>query len=188
MKVGMPIQVLSSMNNGIGSDMNGTIIMNKQNLEGASVTGIASDKSQAQITIRGIENKPGELSKIFNALGEAGIGKDMITQPVAPIGTTDSRVDLTFTVQKNDSEQAVTILNGLGYEDIDTDLDIVKISIVGVGMASDHSVSATFFSALKDFNILAVATSEIKISVLVRAAHEIEALNSLHTAFSLDKK
>lgn len=186
MKFKMPIQVLSSMNDGIGSDKKGTMIM-EECLEGAAVTGIASDKNQAQVTIWNVQNTSGELAKIFNALALANINKDMISQPVAKDGES---VDITFTVAPNDLETTVQTLNDIDHSLIETDKDVVKVSAVGVGMASDDTVSAKFFQALGgvNINVSAVTTSEIKISVLVHSDNEAEALTSLHRAFGLDKK
>ena len=188
MKYNIPIQVLSSLGDGIGSDLEGTMIMDEiETMEGGAVTGISHDFNDAQLTVYKIKDEFGQAANILSALSDAQINKDMIIQPVSNgSGTTP----MTLSVPKQDAERAQNALKALGYGHVEVDTDIVKISAVGSGMKTDHTVSTTFFKTLADnkINTRAIATSEIKISVIVRADHAETALTKLHSAFGLDRK
>jgi len=136
-----------------------------------------------------VPDNPGIAAAIFGPLAEASINVDMIVQNVSEDG---KATDLTFTVPKDDLARTLELLGGqkekLGFERVEGDPDVVKISVVGVGMRSHAGVALRMFKALADkgINIQVISTSEIKISVLVSGAYTELALRSLHTAYGLD--
>jgi len=169
----------------------GTLICGEEEIvEQQVVTGIAFSKDEAQISIRRVADKPGVAASIFVPLADAGINVDMIVQNVSADGAT---TDLTFTVPSADYERArVTIekaKGSIGYERMDGATDVAKVSVIGIGMRSHAGVAAQAFKALaeKKINILAITTSEIKFSVLIKASQTDLAVRTLHTLYGLDK-
>jgi aspartate kinase len=158
-------------------------------VEQAIVSGIAYSRDEAKITLLKVPDRPGVAAKIFGPLAEAAINVDMIVQNVSPEG---DRTDLTFTVGKADLERAVGVIKekctDLGYVDLLADANVVKVSVIGVGMRSHAGVAQQMFNALaeKGINIQVISTSEIKVSVLIAEDYTELALRSLHTAYGLD--
>ncbi|MDD4616851.1 MAG: aspartate kinase [Alphaproteobacteria bacterium] len=190
MRYRMPVQVLSTFANEIGSDLPGTLVAEgNKTMEENPVTGIAHTRDEAQITLTGIEDKPGMAAKIFGPLARAGINVDMIVQTASSNGVTD----LSFTVSKLDADRAVKVLDdekkAIGFEKLASLREMSKISLVGIGMRNHVGVAATMFETLaaKGINILVIETSEINTSVLISDEYTELALRSLHTAYGLDK-
>jgi aspartate kinase len=185
MNHGVRLQVLSSF-----IDAPGTLVVDEEEIvEQEIVSGIAHSGNEAKITLVRVPDNPGIAAAIFGPLSEASINVDMIVQNVSDDG---KATDLTFTVPKDDLARTLEVLEGakktLGFERVVGDPDVVKISVVGVGMRSHAGVAMRMFQALADkgINILVISTSEIKISVLVSDAYTELALRSLHTAYGLD--
>ena len=184
MKERVRLQVLSSF-----SDAPGTMVVDEEEvLEQEIVAGIAYSRDEAKITVRRVPDRPGIAAAIFVPLAEAHINVDMIVQNVAEDGTTD----MTFTVGKTDLPRATAVLEtarqAIGFAEITTDLNVAKISVVGVGMRSHAGVAGTMFRTLaeRSINIQVISTSEIKVSVLVAAEYTELAVRALHTAYDLD--
>ena len=168
----------------------GTLVCDEDDiLEQRVVSGIAYTKDEAKITLLGVADKPGVAGKVFGSLAEANINVDMIVQNVSPDGT---YTDMTFTVPAGDYDRCKRVLESardeIGYTDLRGALDIVKVSVIGVGMRSHAGVAAQMFNALaeKGINIEAISTSEIKISVLIDAAYAELAVRTLHSLYGLD--
>lgn len=170
----------------------GTLVCSEDEIvEQQVVSGIAYAKDEAKVTLVSIADKPGVAAKVFGPLADANINVDMIVQNVSADGKT---TDLTFTVGETDLARALEVLEArrdeLDYNDLTSASDIVKVSIIGVGMRSHAGVAANMFNELseKGINILAISTSEIKISILIDAAYQELAVRSLHSLFGLDKE
>ena len=168
----------------------GTIVCDEDEIvEQQVVSGIAYAKDEAKVTILKVADKPGVAARIFGPLAEASINVDMIVQNVAPDGKS---TDMTFTVQAAELPRTLEVLKaaktGIGYFDVMSSADVVKVSVIGIGMRSHAGVAAQMFKALADkgINILAISTSEIKISVLIDAAYAELAVRTLHTLYGLD--
>ncbi|MBX2806798.1 MAG: aspartate kinase [Hyphomicrobiales bacterium] len=168
----------------------GTLVCDEDDiLEQRVVSGIAYAKDEAKITLLGVADKPGVAAKVFGPLADSNVNVDMIVQNVSADGTS---TDMTFTVPAGDFERSRRVLESardkIGYTDLRGALDIVKVSIIGVGMRSHAGVAAQMFSALADkgINIEAISTSEIKISVLIDAAYAELAVRTLHSLYGLD--
>jgi aspartate kinase len=168
----------------------GTIVCSEDEIvEQQVVSGIAYAKDEAKVTVLKVEDKPGVAARIFGPLAEASINVDMIVQNVTPDG---KNTDMTFTVQTAELPRALEVLKAakqdIGYFDVKSSADVVKISIIGVGMRSHAGVAAQMFKALaeKGINIHAISTSEIKVSVLIDAAYAELAVRALHTLYGLD--
>ncbi len=178
------IQVLSSF-----TDAPGTLVVDEDEImEKQVVSGIAYAKSEAKITLVGVENTPGIAGDIFGPLAAGNVNVDMIIQNISEDG---KKTDLTFTVPENDVDKATNILKESGhvkYAKLMSDREVVKISVIGVGMRSHAGVAARMFETLaaKGINIQVISTSEIKISVLIRAEYYELAVRALHTVFGLD--
>ena len=175
------LQVLSSF-----IDAPGTLVVDEEEIvEQEIVSGIAHSGNEAKITLVRVPDNPGIAAAIFGPLAESSINVDMIVQNVSEDG---QATDLTFTVPKDDLARTLEVLEGqkeaLGFERVEGDPDVVKISVVGVGMRSHAGVAMRMFQALADkgINIQVISTSEIKISVLVSDTYTELALRSLHTA------
>jgi aspartate kinase len=169
----------------------GTLVCDETDmLEHHVVSGIAYAKDEAKVTVLSIEDKPGVAASIFMPLAEANINVDMIVQNISEDGR---KTDLTFTVAAADLQRALEVLRDrkdtIRYRDLRGDTDVVKVSVIGVGMRSHAGVAAEMFQALADkqINIQAISTSEIKISVLLGAAHTEAAVKTLHSLFGLDR-
>ena len=168
----------------------GTLICDEEEiLENQVVTGIAFSKDEAQISIRRVEDKPGVAAAMFGPLADANINVDMIVQNISA----DGRTDITFTVPVTDYERAKQVLEKVkkkvGFAALEGAADVVKVSIIGVGMRTHAGVAATAFKALaeRQINIRAISTSEIKISVLIDAAYTELAVRTLHSVYGLDQ-
>ncbi len=179
-----------------GATPPGTLICPEQDLEDdimeqETVSGIAYAKDEAQISLRRVADKPGIAAAVFGPLSEARINVDMIVQNVSEDGTV---TDMTFTVPESDLDKARTVLEAakddIGYQVVQSDPGMVKVSVVGIGMRSHAGVAATAFKALADkgVNIRAITTSEIKISILIDADYAELAVRALHSVYGLDKK
>ncbi|MES2823183.1 MAG: aspartate kinase [Pseudomonadota bacterium] len=185
-KYNVPLRVLSSFKDGPGT----LITLDEEDLtmEQPIVSGIAFNRDEAKVTVAGVPDVPGVASKILAPIGAANIEIDVIVQNVAADNTTD----LTFTVQKNDMNKAVAVLESvakeIGAREVRSDDKIAKVSIVGVGMRSHAGVASRMFTALAadGINIQMITTSEIKISVIIDERYLELAVRSLHTAFGLD--
>ncbi len=174
------------------NDPSGTLVCDEDEImEQHIVSGIAYSKDEAKVTILSVEDKPGVSAAIFGLLADANINVDMIVQNVSDDGRF---TDMTFTVPVNDFERAQKVIlamkEDLGFRDLICSTNVVKVSVIGVGMRSHAGVAARMFKALaeKGINIQAIATSEIKISVLIDAAYTELAVRALHSVYGLDKK
>ena len=175
-----------------GNSFAGTLICNEDEiLENPVVTGIAYTKDEAQISLRRVPDKPGVSAAVFGPLAKNNINVDMIVQSVSEDG---SRTDMTFTLPEGDVDMAMKVLQDakedIGYEILQSDKNLVKISVIGIGMRSHAGVAATAFNALakKDINIRAITTSEIKFSILIDADYTELAVRTLHSEYALDQK
>jgi aspartate kinase len=170
----------------------GTIVCSEDEIvEQQVVSGIAYAKDEAKVTLLKIADKPGVAASVFGPLAEANVNVDMIVQNLSSDG---KHTDMTFTVQGSELPRALEVLKGvqkqIGYFAINSSADVVKVSVIGVGMRSHAGVAAMMFKALaaKGINILAITTSEIKISVLIDAAYSELAVRTLHSLYGLDKE
>jgi aspartate kinase len=189
MRYNMPLQVLSSFEDRPGTLIVGDEKIEELHMERQLVTGIAHDKNEARVTLTGLPDKAGTVAAIFAPLAKANINVDMIVQSTPGPGEKSA---LTFTVPQAALTHAVAELENakaaIGFEEIGTDTDVVKISAVGIGMRSNAGIAAKMFETLAErgINILAISTSEIKVSVLVPEEYTELAVRVLHTAFGLD--
>jgi aspartate kinase len=179
------VQVLSSF-----IDAPGTLVVDEDEIvEKQVVSGIAYSRDEAKITLLKVADRPGVAAAIFGPLADDAINVDMIVQNISEDGRT---TDLTFTVGKADLERAVRVLEGkrkeLGFAELKPDSNVVKISVIGVGMRSHTGVAKQMFQTLaeKGINIQVISTSEIKVSVLVAEEYTELAVRALHTAYGLD--
>src|SRR5436190_8235355 len=178
------VQVLSSF-----TDIPGTLVVDEDEIvEKQVVSGIAYSPDEAKITVQRVADRPGVAAAIFGPLADSAINVDMIVQNVSE----DGRTDLTFTVARSDLDRAVAVLEGcraaVGFHALKPDSNVVKISVIGVGMRSHAGVAKQMFQTLADkgINIQVISTSEIKVSVLIAAEYTELALRALHTAYGLD--
>ncbi len=185
MKHNVRLQVLSSFNNEPG-----TLVVDEEEIvEQELVSGITYSRDEAKITLVRVPDQPGIAALIFGSLSDAEINVDMIVQNVSEDG---KATDLTFTVTKGDLKSAIKVVEGqrdkLGYAALVPDPDVVKVSVIGVGMRSHAGVAKTMFEtmAAKGINIQVISTSEIKISVLIAEEYTELALRALHSAYGLD--
>ena len=178
---------------GMGDLLNppGTLICDEEEIvEQEVVTGIAYAKDEAQISLRRLADRPGVSAAIFGPLADAHINVDMIVQNISEDG---SRTDMTFTVPSGDAEKALAVLEGqkqvVGYDVVQSESGLAKVSVIGIGMRSHAGVAASAFKALaeKSINIKAITTSEIKISILIDGAYAELAVRTLHSVYGLDK-
>lgn len=187
MNHGVRIQVLSSF-----EDVPGTLVVDEDEvLEKQVVSGIAYSRDEAKVVLRKVPDRPGVAAAIFGPLAEHAINVDMIVQNISDDGKT---TDLTFTVTKADLARTVAALEAqkkiLGFVALKPDPNVVKISVIGVGMRSHAGVAQKMFSTLaeKGINIQVISTSEIKVSVLVAEEYAELAVRALHTAYGLDSE
>jgi aspartate kinase len=187
MKYNVPIHVRSSFN-----DKPGTLVTGEEEgFEAVTVAGVAYDKNEAKVQLVAVPDKPGVVASLFSSLAKENVSVDMIIQ--SPSRGTDRSTDVTFTVPKSDLPRARTIIEsqakGVGVERIEYDSDIVKVSIVGLGMRSHAGVAAKMFSLLaaESINIQAISTSEIRISCIIGLKYTELAVRALHDGFGLDK-
>jgi aspartate kinase len=172
------------------TDAPGTLLVDEDEIvEHQVVSGIAYSRDEAKITVQKVADRPGVAAAIFGPLADNGINVDMIVQSASEDGQT---ADLTFTVAQVDLNRAVSVLEHsraeLGYAALKPDSNVVKISVIGVGMRSHAGVAKQMFRTLADkgINIQVISTSEIKVSVLIAAEYTELAVRALHTAYGLD--
>jgi len=184
MKYQVPLWVKSSF-----SDDPGTLVCEEDTaMEDVVVSGIAYDKNEAKLAIRGLRDVPGVAARIFGALADKNIVVDLIVQNASQKG----RTDLTFTVAKGDLDKAKAVVKGLARAvkatAVETDREIAKVSIVGVGMRNHSGVAAKMFQVLSEegINIQMISTSEIRVSCVIDPKYTELAVRALHTAFGLD--
>ncbi|MHB8823142.1 MAG: aspartate kinase, partial [Pseudomonadaceae bacterium] len=184
-KYSVPLRVLHSFQEGPGTLIT---LDEEESMEQPIISGIAFNRDEAKLTIRGVPDTPGVAFKILGPISAANVEVDMIVQNVAHDNTTD----FTFTVHRNDYNSALqilqTIANEMGAREVIGDTDIAKVSIVGVGMRSHAGVASRMFEALakENINIQMISTSEIKVSVVIEEKYLELAVRALHTAFELD--
>jgi len=186
-KYRVPLRVLSSFN-----PDQGTLITYQEDstMEAPLISGIAFQRDEAKLTIRGIPDEPGIAYKVLGPISQAHINVDVIIQNASEKGLTD----ITFTVSRSDYDACMKLLeqiaSDLKAQDVKGDDKIAKISIVGVGMRSHAGVAGTMFKALadNDINIMMISTSEIKVSVIIDEAKLEQSVKVLHEAFELDKQ
>ncbi len=185
MKHHVRLQVVSSFNSEPG-----TLVVDEDEIvEKAVVSGLTYNRNEAKITLMRVADRPGVAAAIFGPLADSNINVDMIVQNVSEDG---KATDLTFTVAKGDLAPAVKVLEGqqakLGYQRLVSDANVVKVSVIGVGMRSHAGIAQQMFQALakEGINIQVISTSEIKVSVLIEEKYTELALRALHTAYGLD--
>ena len=182
-KFQVPLMVRSSFHEGDGT----IIVKESEIMEQVVVSGVTSNKDQAKISLIGIEDKPGVAAEIFNIVAEQHINIDMIIQNVGRDGTTD----LSFTVPEKDLSKAVKVIQDLSDQikiaTLETDSDISKVSVVGIGMVSHVGIASKMFSALaeQNINIQMISTSEIKISCVIDQTQTDKAVEVIHDSFDL---
>jgi aspartate kinase len=180
------VQVLSSF-----EDRPGTLVVDEDEVvESQIVSGIAYSHAEARVTVQRVKDRPGVAAAVFGPMSEANINVDMIVQSVSPDG---QFTNMTFTVSKADLPRALKVLeraqDEIGFAQVSADSDVVKVSVIGVGMRSHAGVAETMFRALAErgVKIQAISTSEIKISVLIDAAYTELAVRALHAAYGLEQ-
>ncbi len=180
----IPLEVKSTF-----TERKGTKIFSQENIDYTkSVTGVAYSKDDAKITIIGVEDKPGVAANIFEPLSKAQVNVDMVIQNIS---SDEKTTDITFTVKREDVSKTKEIIKkscNINYKQIIQNEKVAKISIVGAGMVSTPGITYRMFRALSDekINILAISTSEIKLSVLIEENNTLKAIKKLHTIFDLD--
>lgn len=181
-KYGVQLVVLSSL-----TRAEGTVVKEDVRVERMLVSGVAADKNTARISVIGVKNEPGIAFKIFNILARNHINVDIIIQSVGR----EDRKDISFTVAKTDLQEAMALLNenqdAITAQDITCEVDVAKVSIIGAGMLSNPGVAARMFEALysANVNIKMIATSEIRITVLIDEADANRAVRTVHDAFEM---
>ena len=181
----LPIHVRSTF-----SGNEGTIIFSVENIDySRTITGVTYSKDDAKITLLGVEDKPGVAADIFEPLGINGINVDMVIQNISPDG---KKTDLTFTIKRQDLAAAIKLIEArkdkVKFVSLSKDDRVSKISIIGAGMITTPGVTYKMFRSLaeEEVNILAISTSEIKISVIINEKQTSKAIKKLHTVFNLD--
>jgi aspartate kinase len=180
----IPLEVRSTF-----TDRQGTKIFDQENIDYTkSITGVAYSKDDAKITIIGVKDKPGVAANIFEPLSKAQINVDMVIQNIS---SDQKTTDITFTIKRDDVSKTLDILKNnehVNYKDIIHNDKVSKVSIVGAGMVSTPGITYRMFRALSDekINILAISTSEIKLSVIIDEDNTLNAIKKLHTTFDLD--
>ena len=184
MKNNLTLQVLSSLTKETGT----FIVDEKELIEKEIVSGVSYSKNEAKVTISGILDKPGISAKIFSLMTENNINVDMIVQNISQDGIS---ANITFTINQKDFDLTKSVIeknhNSLKYKSLSLDKNVAKISVIGMGMMSQAGVAEKMFKTLakNEINILAISTSEIKISVLIEEKHTNIAVKSLHEAYNL---
>ena len=190
MRYKVKLRVLSSFEE--QSDEAGTLVCDEEEImESNVVAGVAYSRDEAKMTLMSVADRPGIAAIIFNALSDGGVNVDMIVQNISE----DGRTDMTFscpTDQVARAEKALLAIKDAGelnYAELVADVEVAKVSVVGIGMRSQSGVAAKMFKVLSDegINIKVITTSEIKISVLVDRKYMELAVQALHDAFELDK-
>jgi aspartate kinase len=187
MRENLPLRVLSAFEDKPGTRV--VAVLEGADMERNQIAGIAADRNEARVTLTGVADRPGAVAQVITPLAEAGILFDMIVHAATP---NSGASDLTFTVPRASLAQALAVLerrkSEIGFDRIVTDDAVAKISIVGVGIRSNPQLAAQMFEVLAErrINLLAVSTSEIKVSALIAEAEVELAVRVLHTAFGLD--
>ena len=180
----IPLEVKSTFTN-----RQGTKIFDQESIDyNKSVTGVAYSKDDAKITLLGVSDKPGVAANIFEPLSKNQINVDMVIQNIS---SDQKTTDITFTIKREDLSKTLEIIkanNDIQYKNLNHNDKVSKISIVGAGMVSTPGVTFKMFRSLADenINILAISTSEIKISVIINEKDTLNAVKKLHTIFDLD--
>jgi aspartate kinase len=180
----IPLEVRSTF-----TDRQGTKIFDQENIDYTkSVTGVAYSKDDAKITVIGVKDKPGVAADIFEPLSKAQINVDMVIQNIS---LDQKTTDITFTIKRDDVSKTLNILKNnkeIDYKNITHNDKVAKVSIVGAGMVSTPGITYRMFRALSNekINILAISTSEIKLSVIIDENNTLNAIKKLHTIFDLD--
>ena len=180
----IPLEVRSTF-----TDRQGTKIFDQENIDYTkSVTGVAYSKDDAKITIVGVEDKPGIAANVFEPLSKAQINVDMVIQNIS---SDEKTTDISFTIKRDEVSKTLEILkneSSIDFKDFIHNKKVAKISIVGAGIVSTPGVTYRMFRALSDenINILAISTSEIKLSVIIEENNTLNAVKKLHTIFDLD--
>ena len=180
----IPLEVKSTF-----TDRSGTQITSQENIDySKSVTGVAYSKDDAKITLIGVQDKPGVAANVFEPLSKNQINVDMVIQNIS---SDQKKTDITFTIKREDLSQTIDILKNnkkIKYDNIGHNDKVSKVSIVGAGMVSTPGVTYKMFRALSEenINILAISTSEIKLSVIISEKDTLNAVKKLHTIFDLD--
>ena len=181
-KYGVPLVVRSSLNNS-----EGTVVKEEVTVERMLISGVALDTDAVRIAVIGLKDSPGVAFKLFDTLAKKNINVDMILQSIGRAGTKD----ISFTVDKNDLDDAMGVLESnqarIGYDELHAEKNIAKLSIVGAGMMSNPGVAAKMFESLynEGVNINMIATSEIRVTVLINEKDGVRAMNAVHDAFNL---
>jgi len=185
----VPVRVLSSFVEP-GEPNPGTLVCDEDEIvEKQIVSGIAYSRDEAKVSLKALQDHPGVAADIFGRLAEANINVDMIVQ--AP-SRTEGAVNMTFTVPEREADRAMALMSAaqeqIGFEQVEVKKDVSKVSVIGVGMRSHVGVARIMFDALskKGINIENIATSEIKISVLIDSSYTELVVRALHTAYGLD--
>ena len=189
MRYKVKLRVLSSFEE--QSDEAGTLVCDEDEImESNVVAGVAYSRDEVQMTLRSVADRPGIAAIIFGTLSDAGVNVDMIVQDISE----DGRTNMTFSLpsdQVGRAEKAMAAIKGneINYDDLVSDTEVAKVSVVGIGMRSQSGVAAKMFKVLSDegINIKVITTSEIKISVLVDRKYMELAVQALHDAFELEK-
>ena len=180
----IPLQVRSTF-----TDRQGTKIFNQENIDYTkSVTGVAYSKDDAKVTLIGVQDKPGIAANIFEPLSKNQVNVDMVIQNIS---SDQKTTDITFTIKREDLFKTIDILKNnknIEYKDLSHDDKVSKVSIVGAGMVSTPGITYKMFRALAEetINIIAISTSEIKLSVIISEMNTLKAVKKLHTIFDLD--
>ena len=184
MMYNIPLEVRSTF-----TDRKGSKIFDQQNIDySKSVTGVAYSKDDAKITLTGVDDKPGVAADIFEPLNNAQINVDMVIQNIS---SNEKKTDITFTIKRDDLSKTIQILENnknIKYHNITHNNKVAKVSIVGAGMVTTPGVTYKMFRGLAEdqINILAISTSEIKLSVIIEEQNTLKAVKKLHTIFDLD--
>ncbi|MGZ9096869.1 MAG: aspartate kinase [Micavibrio sp.] len=190
MKMNVPVQVLSSFEDAIGSDFPGTLVLREDAiLEQHVVNGVTYSRNEAKVTLLEVPDVPGIAAKVFGSLSAGNINVDMIVQNVSPDG---KKTDMTFTLPRSELPQALATLRKIPEmekAEIRADDKVAKVSVIGIGMQSHTGVAQTMFAALaeKGINIQVISTSEIKISVLIDESYTELAIRAIHAAYKLEE-
>ena len=184
MMYNIPLEVKSTF-----TDRQGTKIFDQENLDYTkSVTGVAYSKDDAKITLMGVQDRPGVAANIFEPLSKNQVNVDMVIQNIS----SDQKItDITFTIKRDDLLKTIEILKtnkNIQYKNMSHNNKVSKISIVGAGMVSTPGITYKMFRSLAEekINILAISTSEIKLSVIINEDNTLTSIKKLHTAFDLD--
>ena len=184
MMYSIPLEVKSTFTN-----RKGTKIFKEENIDYTKVvTGVAYSKDDAKITLIGVTDKPGVAADIFEPLGKEQINVDMVIQNISSDG---KETDITFTIKREDLQKSLKVINAnkqINFKKVSFKDNVSKISIVGAGMVATPGVTYKMFRSMADenINILAISTSEIKISLIINEEDTLKAVKKLHTVFDLD--